>query len=79
MEQAPNFYKAEEWEIVPPPTNETPHQLLLRETGYDFTALIGPNGDYTWQEVQEAGLMDQITHLVAISPRVSLTLRRKNT
>ena len=67
-----------DYELVPPPANETPRQFLLRITGYDFTALTFMGKDYTWEEVREAGLMDTIKHMVEIAPSPSIVLRRKN-
>ena len=71
-----DFLSLEEWEIVPPPVNETPRQYLLRMTGYDFTSLE----DISWGDVREHPfIMEWLTHVIAIAgkPSILVVKRRK--
>ncbi len=68
------FYNTKDFEIVSRPENEMPRQFLLREVGFDYTALDG----LSWHDIKEAGLMDTLADILAHSSRPSVVLRSKS-
>jgi hypothetical protein len=68
-----------DFEIEPPPANTTPREFVLYATGNDLAYLKDSVGrDYTWEELKSIGVDHHILRIIELSPRVSITLRRKS-
>lgn len=71
------FINLGEYEIVPPPGDETPRQFLLRVTGKDFPDLSFDGRDYTWQEVKDGGVLPIILRILQTADRPHIRLRKE--
>ena len=73
------FINLRDYEIVPASIlqNETPRQFVLRMTGRDFSGLAYNGLDYTWQEIEDCGVLPYIGHLLQVASRPHIILRKK--
>jgi hypothetical protein len=61
-----DMFNLENFEIVPPPKDETPRQLLKRITGRDVPFL----DEYSWDDVRKGGMLNIFTGVLHTSSYV---------